>query len=320
MLLLSVVDGNGRNAVSYYNQVVATYGGNDSSRVVVATKDLATLSSELKEYIERQVEDFYRVVRANKPFYKFEKGEGYSGGLPSGNYPQQNLQNTLVYMQEDMNYNNQHANASNIPTNGQLYDEYREQMRERITPPPIPVEEMERELLNKVGVNEFQELQNQDINEITQFFANKINPNAHLQQLPPRNMDTASNSVLPKQFSQELGSETTEPPRVPTLRQQTQSLTNHFQPQMAAGLEEVIQISISGEEEFEGYITISAGDCTYTDGQTQNPDISILTDSQTWKSVIKGKVTAQKAFMVGQLKVRGNFVLLAKFEQLFKIS
>ncbi|MDR2167058.1 MAG: SCP2 sterol-binding domain-containing protein [Clostridiales bacterium] len=43
----------------------------------------------------------------------------------------------------------------------------------------------------------------------------------------------------------------------------------------------------------------------------------VTADSRAWNDVLSKKVTAQKAFMMGQLKVRGNFVLLTKFDQMF---
>jgi hypothetical protein len=36
--------------------------------------------------------------------------------------------------------------------------------------------------------------------------------------------------------------------------------------------------------------------------------------------VLTRKYTAQKAIMIGGLKVRGNFVLLTKFDMLFKLD
>lgn len=148
--------------------------------------------------------------------------------------------------------------------------------------------------------------QEQDINEITQFFAEKYKTK----------QEPVSRASLFEPFVQ------IEEPVVPkqkTCKQKTQNLPHYFQPQLAADVNLILQINVSGEETFEGYLTIQNEECFYTDGITEYPDITILVDSTVWLDILNSRFTAQKAFMVGQLKVRGNFVFLTRFEQVFKL-
>lgn len=149
--------------------------------------------------------------------------------------------------------------------------------------------------------------QEQDINEITQFFAEKYKTKPE----PP-----SKNSL----FQPFVQVEEPVAPKQKTCKQKTQNLPHYFQPQLASDLSLILQINVSGEEQFEGFLTIKNEECFYTDGITEYPDITVLVDSNVWLDILNSKFTAQKAFMVGQLKVRGNFVFLTRFEQVFKLS
>lgn len=109
-------------------------------------------------------------------------------------------------------------------------------------------------------------------------------------------------------------------PRMKTCRQKTESLYHYFQPQKAKDMNAVIQVNVKGDEKFEGFITIKDGECTYNNGVHDDPNVTIFVESNVWEDILDGRYSTQKAFMIGQLKVRGNFILLSKFDQLFKMN
>ncbi len=97
----------------------------------------------------------------------------------------------------------------------------------------------------------------------------------------------------------------------------TKSLSDNFKSRFSGGLNAVFQLNITGGEEFDLYINVVNSECSFTEGSHDNPDILIYADSGVWKDILDGKLTCQKAFMIGKIKVRGNFMHLSKFDQIF---
>lgn len=162
------------------------------------------------------------------------------------------------------------------------------------------------DVYQKLDLGSFTEQQEQDIQEITELLAKRYTEvGAEEQEFTESLRKTVTRKPVIK-------------PRAKTCRQMTQSLPHYYQPQMAGGLTATLQLNITGSDPFECHLIIGDGECAYLEGPAENPDITILSDAAVWTDVIKGKQTAQKAFMIGRVKVRGNFVLLTKFEQLFK--
>ncbi len=165
-------------------------------------------------------------------------------------------------------------------------------------------------LLEQIDFTSFNEQQEQEINEITKILSSQYKKSsgkqASVSDMYKKNSDGFKKSDVVA--------------HIETIRQKTKSLPHYFQPQLAGELEAVIQINIKGNDKFEGYIEIKNGKCDYKEGIHETPDVTVFSDENVWDDVLNGRYTTQKAFMVGQLKVRGNFVLLTRFDQLFKIN
>lgn len=271
-IITSSQSGGEAHSINYVGQLVRHLGGCDAVRLGLSKsllKDIE-LNQSLRECIEKYAEDYYRIVRQNRKFI-----------LPSDG---------LILA------------ASTIKDDPELDEDYEKLMnydkKETITL---------MDLESKYKFDDFTEKQDEDIKEITQFFAGKYKEDLNIT---PNSNHINTQTVLKK--------DKPPVPRTKTVKQMTQSLVHYFQPQLSSGITAVIQINITGGEIFEGHLDIVNLECEYTDGVVENPDLTIICDSNIWTDILKGKYSAQKAFMIGHLKVRGNFVLLTKFDQVFK--
>ena len=174
--------------------------------------------------------------------------------------------------------------------------------------------------------------QEKDIDELSNLFAKKhLEPKEEVSILTPEEEELEN--IIYDDYSKEPNEKAEKPSFVELMeavpikkaekeekiRQATKSMPHHFEPHLSSGLSAVFQFNISGTENFNGYITVQNKECDYTDGIADDPDITIIADSTIWFDILNKKLTAQKAFMIGGIKVRGDFVLLTRFDSLFKL-
>lgn len=151
----------------------------------------------------------------------------------------------------------------------------------------------------------FSEEQEEDIKELTDYFKQQLSSNKNEKPINEYGIYTKpSPSVVVENKK--------------TCKQMTKNLPHYFQPHLAVDFSSNFQFSITGKEQFNGYVVVDKGECTYFDGENEHADIHMIMNDDIWVDILKGNISAQKAFMTGQLKVRGNFMLLNKLDQLFK--
>lgn len=107
-------------------------------------------------------------------------------------------------------------------------------------------------------------------------------------------------------------------PQPKIAKQLISNLPHYFQGQHGTDFNAVIQYHVLLAETFSGYLTIANGDCIFTVGVNPEAEIELTAEEEVFKDIFSKNITAQKAFMLGQLKVRGNFMLLPKLDQMFK--
>jgi multimeric flavodoxin WrbA/putative sterol carrier protein len=90
-----------------------------------------------------------------------------------------------------------------------------------------------------------------------------------------------------------------------------------FKSEAATGLSAVYQFVITGAEEFTAHLKIADGRCTYHDGPSDKPDVTIKSPAEVWLAISRGEMDGQSAFMSGKYTVEGDLTLLLKLKSLF---
>jgi len=93
-----------------------------------------------------------------------------------------------------------------------------------------------------------------------------------------------------------------------------------FQPDVAEGVDAVIQYKLTGEEAGDYIITIKDGKCTVTEGVAENPTMTLNADARDLGDVLLGKANGMQYFMKGRLQLSGDLNLAMKLTSFFKMS
>ena len=362
-MLVIVSDTNDSTIMDSFAKSITRMGGYDSVRVLL--DHFFFTSASHTEMVEKQIEDFYRMVRQKRKFYMpstrvvaeplqaqtqapqvspqpkpftpevYEApqmprpepqapvytseqvyhnvyGAQANTGQPPVAPPQPQVTAPIPQAPAYPPLNDMQSQGVSYVPSGNTYPP-REQIdlgAQPIPPKPTRLSPAQSHMppanthnLNDIFSN-FNQTQNNDIQEISSFFSRK--------QTPPAPAQPSLDPLMPSIPTHTSGQK--------NIRQLTASLIHFYQPQVAGDLACTIQINIDGPNAFVGHLIINHNDCHYLDGPASDPTLTILSDETNWLGVVTGKISAQKAFMTGSLKIKGNFVLLTRFDQLFNTS
>lgn len=334
-----------RESAEYLYRVIGILGGAEISRIAIGGRDLSFMNSDagIHEAIEKSVEDFYRLIRQNRRAFLSSEAYVYRNFyMNTPNITQSSTVLKPVYVQEAPIFTAEQKKVQPKTPNTYeppvpdvskedfdeikaLLDNIRNKANEVEAASNPQFEQQPENTFKNSGIpnnniqndevveayeaqfEAFAERQEADIKDITRMFAQK---NSNDMDIPINNSVTYSR---PSSFNaQDIVY------REKTCKQMMMAMPHHFQSHLAAGLNTVFQFNISGEELFDAYLTIENSETAFYEGLAPKADIFIYTSSSVMKDILRGKYSAQKAFMTGQLKVRGNFVLLNKLDQLYK--
>lgn len=113
----------------------------------------------------------------------------------------------------------------------------------------------------------------------------------------------------------------TRPPQILTTKnsmKRLQQIPHYFAAPYDKEMHVILKYQVTDIHE-EGYIVIKEGDCNFVEKTEEVPTIEMILTEEVLMSILSKKLTYQKAFMLGKLKVKGNFSVLSKLDQVFKV-
>jgi putative sterol carrier protein len=90
-------------------------------------------------------------------------------------------------------------------------------------------------------------------------------------------------------------------------------LPKRFKPENAAGIDSIIQISLSGgKKEQDWVVTIKNQKLQVTKGTNSSNSLSLRITESDFLDMINGKLNAEKALFTGRIRFQGNIGLALK--------
>ncbi len=110
-----------------------------------------------------------------------------------------------------------------------------------------------------------------------------------------------------------------DPSLVPdTARELIVRMPMGFQPEAARDLKAEIQFDLSGEGGLKGVLSISEGNCSFREGDSSSPTLTIRAPADLWLKIARQEINRAQALMDGLYDVKGDMNLLMRMGDLFR--
>lgn len=93
-------------------------------------------------------------------------------------------------------------------------------------------------------------------------------------------------------------------------------LQESIDPEKVKGITATYQWDITGGGGGKWYVTLGDDSIEVTEGETEDPSITLTVEAQDWLDIINGKLNGQMAFMTGKLKIQGDMTLAMKLQSI----
>ncbi len=105
--------------------------------------------------------------------------------------------------------------------------------------------------------------------------------------------------------------------KVEDMRLLLRGMAASFNSQAAGDLKATIQFEVTGRQTGDWLLSIDTGKCTYHEGKTNSPDLTIRPPSEVWIAIANKEMDGQQAFMEGKYTATGDMGLLMRLRSLF---
>lgn len=92
-------------------------------------------------------------------------------------------------------------------------------------------------------------------------------------------------------------------------------LPNRFKPEKAKDIDVTVQIIITGSELDEWIVIIKNQNLEVKEGRRPSPTLTLEMAREDYMDLINGRISAEKAFLLGKLKFKGNIGLALKLRE-----
>ncbi len=126
--------------------------------------------------------------------------------------------------------------------------------------------------------------------------------------------------IYPKYYlRRQFTSQPLDPSLIPdTAKELISRMPMGFHAEAAGNLKAEIQFDLSGEGGVKGVLSISEGKCSFRDGDSSSPTLTIRSPADVWLKIARQEINRAHALMDGLYGVEGDMNLLLKMGDLFR--